>query len=410
MTPSNRLKKDQPTPGMIQRPNAMQRTIRILEFSCAGSEGGGPDKTILAGAVLADPRFEVTVCYFRDGSDERFGIQERAEQMGINFVSIPEGGKFDRRAQHALRQLVRERRIDIVHAHGYKADLITLLLARREPIIPLSTMHGYTGHTWRERLIYYPMNRRVLRRYPRVIAVSSDLRQVLLRAGARPERVQTILNGIDPDRFRRQPEEVARFRSELGLGPDEIALGGIGRLERQKRFDLLIDAFAELLIRRPQLRLLIAGEGSLRASLEAHAARRGVAGVCRFLGHRRNVAEVYQALDVFVQSSDYEGTPNVVLEAMALETPLVATDVGGTSELVRDRVHGLVVPPRDVPAVIKAVEYLLDRPGETCEFVAAGRRRIEAELSFAARVKAVERVYDELMAEGPRSRLSVASI
>ena len=122
----------------------------------------------------------------------------------------------------------------------------------------------------------------------------------------------------------------------MGLVPGEIALGGVGRVERQKRFDVLLQALALLLPRRPEVRLFIVGEGTLRPDLERMSHRLGVAHACRFFGHRGDLDHVYPALDVLVQSSDSEGTPNVVLEAMAFETPIVATDVGGTTELVRD--------------------------------------------------------------------------
>jgi glycosyltransferase involved in cell wall biosynthesis len=161
----------------------------------------------------------------------------------------------------------------------------------------------------------------------------------------------------------------------------------------------LLDAFASLLPKRPELRLFIVGEGSLRATLESHAERLGVAHACRFLGHRRDPDSIYHALDVFVQSSDYEGSPNVVLEAMAFETPVVATDVGGTADLIHDQVHGLVVPRRDPQRLAHAIAQVLQDRSATKERVAAARARVEGELSFDARMRAVEHVYQELMAD-----------
>ena len=112
--------------------------------------------------------------------------------------------------------------------------------------------------------------------------------------------------------------------------------------EQQKRFDLLLEAVASLRTARPGIRLVIAGDGSLRDRLERLAVRLGISDICQFLGHRVDVAALHDVFDVFVQSSDYEGTPNAVLEAMAMETALVATDVGGTSELAVPGVHALV--------------------------------------------------------------------
>jgi glycosyltransferase involved in cell wall biosynthesis len=166
-----------------------------------------------------------------------------------------------------------------------------------------------------------------------MIAVSTQIRQELLSRGAAPDRVRVILNGIDHHAFQRDPALEQQIRAELGILPDDIVIGSIGRLEPQKRFDLLIEACAAARRQSPRLRLLIAGDGSLRHELEAVASRLLPAGACRLLGHRTDVVALHHAFDVYVQSSDYEGTPNAVLEAMALKRPS-SRDAGGTAEIV----------------------------------------------------------------------------
>jgi glycosyltransferase involved in cell wall biosynthesis len=146
------------------------------------------------------------------------------------------------------------------------------------------------------------------------------------------------------------------------------------------------------------VRLVIAGDGSLRADLERRAALGGLNGNCRFLGHRQDIADLHCAFDLFVQSSEYEGTPNAVLEAMAMETPLVATDVGGTRELAIPGVHGLIVPRPEARLLGSAIEQALADPGGTESRTAAARRRVETELSFDSRTRRLEGIYRELMA------------
>jgi glycosyltransferase involved in cell wall biosynthesis len=173
-------------------------------------------------------------------------------------------------------------------------------------------------------------------------------------------------------------------------------LGTVGRLEPQKRFDRLLEVFAELRRERPHLRLVLVGEGSARGALEARCRELGLQEDCRLLGHRTDVVDLHHAFDLFIQSSDYEGTPNVVLEAMALETPVVATDVGGTGELILDGEHGLLVPPGDPGSLRDAIARALDDPAATARRAAAARERIEGPLSFSARMRAVESIYEEL--------------
>jgi glycosyltransferase involved in cell wall biosynthesis len=383
----------------------MSEPIRVLELRSVNGTGGGPEKTILQGAAAADPsRYAVTVCYLRAREDPLFGIGARAGRLGIDYQEVPERHPLDSGVFSALRRLVCQRGIGIVHAHDYKTDVLALLLARAERVVPLATVHGWTGHSRRERWLYYPLDKRLLPRFPRLIAVSGTIRRELLRRGVRPERVSTVLNGIDPRAFRRDPARGPAVRAALGIAPDDVVLGAVGRLEPQKRFDRLLEVFAALRQGRPQLRLFLVGEGSTRGELETAARRLGIEGDCRLLGQRSDVADLHHAFDLFVQSSDYEGTPNVVLEAMALETPVVATDAGGTGELIEHGVHGLIVPPGDPVRLRAAIAIALaDREG-TARRAAAARERIEGPLSFAARMRAVEGIYQELAAGYPASR------
>ncbi len=125
--------------------------IRVLELRSVRGTGGGPEKTILLGAARSDKsRYVITVCYIRDRRDSIFAINERAAALGIDYVDVWEKNSFDRAIWPELRKLVRDRRIDIVHAHDYKTDLLALMLGRAEHVIPLTTSHGWTGNSWKK--------------------------------------------------------------------------------------------------------------------------------------------------------------------------------------------------------------------------------------------------------------------
>jgi glycosyltransferase involved in cell wall biosynthesis len=375
----------------------MSAPIRVLELRSVRGTGGGPEKTILLGAAHADPaRWRVTVCYIRDARDDVFGIDNRAASLGVEYMEIPERHSFDVSVFPALRRLVKDQRIDIVHAHDYKTNLLVWLLHRIDGTAVLSTAHGWTGHSARERRVYYPLDKWLLARLPFVVAVSGQIRDELMARGADAGRIEVILNGIDHRAFRRDVAREAPARERLGVGPGQFVIGAVGRLEPQKRFDLLIDAFARLRPERPDLRLLIAGDGSLKADLQRRIEAAGLSQVARLTGHTEDVAGFHHALDLFVQSSDYEGTPNAVLEAMAFETPLVATRAGGTAELVEDGVHGLVIPAGDEPTLSSTIAAALaDAPGRK-RWTSAARRRVETDLSFEARMRKLERIYERL--------------
>ncbi len=371
--------------------------IRVLELRSVWGTGGGPEKTILLGAARSNPsRYAVTVCYIRDARDTVFAIDKKAGDLPIDYVEVVERHSFDRSIWPVLRRLVQSRHIDIVHAHDYKTDVLAWLLHRAEGVIPLSTAHGWAGHSRRERLLYHRMDKQILRLFPKVITVSEDIRQELVRSGAKPGSVQTVLNGIDHTRFHRDRSREAQIRQRLGIADDEVVIGAVGRLETEKRFDLLIDAFAALRVERPGLRLVIVGEGSLRSVLEAQIDRLALGGGCRLLGQRSDVVDLHHAFNVFVQSSSNEGAPNAVLEAMALETPVVATAVGGTAQLVREGIDGQLVPAGNADALAAAINRVVTDSQAAAARVVSARHRVETELSFDARMATLEAVYTEL--------------
>jgi glycosyltransferase involved in cell wall biosynthesis len=377
-------------------------SIRVLELRSVWGTGGGPDKTILASAHRANGAISQTVCYLCDANDPIFTIGEQALKLGIDYVEIRERHSLDPAIWPALRRIVRARQIDIVHAHEYKTDLLAYLLGKAEPIIPFATAHGWTGHSRRERFVYYPADKRLLARFPRVAAVSEEIRRELAEVGGRERRTDVVLNGIDPVRFRRDRSKREFARKAYRLGADHVVIGAVGRLEPQKRFDLLIDAFQMLAKEDSRLRLLIAGEGSLRRNLEQQVTQLELSRACRLVG-QAEVIQFHHTLDLFVQSSDYEGTSNAVLEAMALETPIVATNVGGTAELVTDNVHGLLVRPGAARCLGDTLKRALADPAAAGARAAAARLRVENDFSFEQRMRKMEAIYEELVAERRRT-------
>ena len=374
------------------------RPLRILELRSVLGTGGGPEKTILLGAQIADrSKVHVTVCYLRDRRDRVFAVGDRAVDAAVDYVEITERHSFDPSIWSQLRRLVSERGIDLVHAHEYKTDVLALMLSRATGIVALATVHGWTGHSIRERWCYYPIDKRVLARFPRLIAVSTEISRELVRYGADPARITTVLNGIDPRLFRRDPGRTVAARAALGAQAGDVVIGAVGRLEPQKRFDLLLTAFATIVDRVPQARLFIVGDGSQRQALQAQIQALELEARCRLLGHTNDVVPAYHAFDLLVQSSDYEGTPNAVLEAMALEVPIVATAAGGTAELVRDGIDGRIVPTGRVDLLVGEVMRALEDPTSTAAMVRQARLRVEGELSFETRTRRIEAIYAEML-------------
>src|SRR4030095_2119886 len=181
--------------------------IRVLELRSVAGTGGGPDKTLLASATHGTDDVRLTLCYLCNEGDTVFPIGERARQMGLDYVEIRERRMLDSRAWKALRALVRDRQIDIVHGHEYKTDLLAYFLAKTERVIPFATAHGWTGHSWKERLVYYPADKKLLARFPGVAAGAGGTKNRLVKKGSDPRRIAVVLNGIDPNVFKRNPAD-----------------------------------------------------------------------------------------------------------------------------------------------------------------------------------------------------------
>jgi glycosyltransferase involved in cell wall biosynthesis len=378
-------------------PEPANSPVRVLALRSVDGAGGGAEAVVLRTAARLDPtQVRMVVCCIRRTGDAAYDFDRRAAALGIDYCEVEQKSILARGVLPALRKIVVQRQIQIVDAQDYKATFFAFCLAHSLGVTPVATLHGWSGHHWRERLVYYPAERLLAATFPMAVAVSGEMRETLVRWGCRPGRVRVLANGIDPAEFRRNAATTAQVRKSLGIDAADTVIGAVGRLAREKRFDVLLEAMAQLLPRRPELQLIVVGEGDRRDALQRQMRRLGITHRCRLLGHRRDVIDLYQAMDVFVQSSDHEGSPTVVVEAMAMQVPVVATGVGGTSELVEHGVHGLLVPRRDPPAMAAAVERTLGNREATAGRIAAARRRVENELSFDARTRRLEKLYREL--------------
>jgi glycosyltransferase involved in cell wall biosynthesis len=249
--------------------------------------------------------------------------------------------------------------------------------------------------------VYYALDRMSLRRYERVLCVSQDLVEDCRRAGVKADRCVLLENGIDTEDFRRS-RGIAEAKRLLGVPTDRVLIGAAGRLSREKGFETLILA-ADALIRAGQnVELRIAGEGDQAAKLDRVIRSLGRSSRIRLLGYQADLRTFYEALDLFALSSVREGLPNVLLEALAYEIPVVATAVNGIPSLVDRHRCGLLVEPGSAKALAAGLAALIAEPGRRHELGRRGRLAAETQYSFATRMDVVSGIYDDLL-NGERS-------
>jgi glycosyltransferase involved in cell wall biosynthesis len=389
--------------GPWSRRSADRPAPVVFDTRVVTGSGGGPDKTILnSPRHLDDLGYRMICGYLHPPGDPGFDdLRAKADRYRAPLVSIPDRGPWDWRVVTELLAVCRRERVAVWHGHDYKTNALGLLLKRVWPMRLVTTVHGWVHHTGRTPL-YYKIDRLCLPRYERVICVSEDLLDECVANHVRPEVCVLLENAIDTEDYaRRQP--VAEAKAKLGYSPDCFLVGGVGRLEPEKAFDHLLRAVRGLVDQGIDARAVIVGEGGDRPRLEAVAAELGLADRVSLPGWRADVRDYFEAMDLFVLSSLREGLPNVLLEAMALEVPCVATRIAGIPRLIQDGRNGRLVPPDDPAALGSAVLDLARSPDRRDEYRKAGRRTVETRYSFPVRMKRLAGIYDELLADGRRS-------
>lgn len=384
-----------------------RKKINILELrSCRGG-GGGPEKTILFSALEADrDAFEVTVVYLKSADDPEFDLHERAKKLGVDsFYTIDERSKFDIRAMRQLLKILRDKKIDILHAHCYKSDLYGLILRRFHKMKLITTAHGplatfqffWASKNWRVRYLYDQIDLRILKYFETVIMVSDTMRRIISRHGVDPRKLIWIRNAIDSKYFRRGAVRDEEFRASLGIPSDATVIGAVGRLNGEKDYPNFLGAAQLMLTKRQNAYFIIAGKGELEPELRKMADDLGVSHRVIFLGHFHDVRKVFEQMDVYVLSSTREGLPNTVLEAMAMEVPIVSTDVDGVKEAVADQLDAILVPARDSRLLADGIETMLENTELRDRLVQNARRKVETEFSFAHRTRTIEDIYKRLV-------------
>lgn len=299
----------------------------------------------------------------------------------------------------SLRALLRQVKPDIVHTHGARANLLGRWAAHAERVPHIiTTVHSLIDFehekAWKNDLLAR-LEQLTLPYCQRLIVVSHGLARKLVERGYSDERMEVIHNGIDLAPYNLSRAE-ARAAMEERYGSEGPFVGSAGRLVSVKGYDILIEAFAHVVDKFPQAKLVIAGEGPLRGYLQ-QLAERLPPGTVQFPGFETGMPTWLSGLDLFVMSSRMEGLPMVALEAMAAGTPVVAHAVGGLPEVISDEDYGWLVRPPGVATLGPAMRLALESPEKLAQKAAAAREMVRQEFSLEQMVRRTEAVYEQVV-------------
>lgn len=370
------------------------RRMRVLQLISSAGHYGAENMLLNLSQSLQRLGCEITVGVFYNTHRPNTELADQARAHGLPVVMIRCEGRADREAARAIAEAIRANQIELVHSHGYKADLYGFTVAKDLGVPILATCHNWPDKNlplW----VYSVLDRLMLRRFPQIVAVSENVRAALRRFGIPLSRISILGNGIDLEPFRAASPTLA---AEIRKG-DRLVVGLVGRLVPAKGPEYFLQAAREVLKRFPKTLFIFVGEGPEHRRLEKLTRELGIEHNVNFVGQRRDMPGVYSSLDVLALPSLTEGLPMTILEALAAKRAVVATRVGAIPDVVLHERTGLLIEPRDVSALQHALERLLGDAALRLRLGEAGCALVRQKFSAEAMARNYLDLYQRLVLE-----------
>ena len=322
----------------------------------------------------------------------------------VKFFHLDFSRRFNPFLIFQLKKIIKKNQIMIVHGQGTRSEFYARMAHRYAGTsVYISTIampvEGFDVGSKRK-MLYRFLDRLSERWVDRFIVVSDELRNRLIRnRGLPPDKVTRIYNGIEIDRYSGEGTEAYRnkIRHELNIDNGSYLIGAVGRLVWQKGFEHLISAMPGVLKIHPDARLIIAGEGPLEQRLRTLCSELKVNDKIIFAGFRDDVRKILSAVDVLAVPSIREGFPMITLEGMAMEKPIIASDISGITEQISDNETGIIVPPQDPGALADAIIKLKPGTPFTKTLALNARKKVESDFSVTGMVYETEKIYQSLI-------------
>lgn len=376
--------------------------LRVLHF-IDHDRVGGPGKTIINCAKYADrSRFEIHAAFFANGCGTDFA--KAVENEGIPRLVLRDRNGIEWNHIKGLREYIRREKIKILHTHGYKTDFLGLMQRglAGEPAL-VTTHHGWICNNARQN-IYAMTGRGLSRWFDGVILVSESMERFLPAAVRKSGSFTIIHNAIVMEDYETALSggKGPGIRKRFAVGAGDMLIGVIGRLSEEKGCLEMLLAFHELQKVRKNFKLMFVGEGGLRAGMERTARELGLCEKVIFAGYMDPVAPVYREIDVLVCPSRTEGLSNVILEAMACRVPVIATAVGGNTEIISAGHNGIIISRAAAEELAGPLLELAGRRELREKLVRNAYQTVKKKFSFSARMRKEEEFYLSIMLKRSR--------
>jgi glycosyltransferase involved in cell wall biosynthesis len=364
--------------------------VKVLQLISSGGYYGAENMLLNLCASQQKAGCENSLMLFYNVHAPNVEFYERARRRGLSVRMLHCQGRADWRAIRQIEDCIQEDGIELLHTHGYKADLYGYVAARRSGKPIVATCHNWVGGT-AALGIYNHLDRIALKRFHGLAAVSDSVAQRLLNSGVAATKIRTIANGIDVEPFERALPSPA-----LNFDGNKV-IGMVARLDLQKGFEYLLRAAHQLCGTFPALKVVIAGEGPDRQAIENMIQRFGLQSSVILAGHHSDMPGIYAAIDIFVLPSLNEGLPMTILEAIAASRPVIATRVGAIPSVIKDGETGLLVDAGDADGLRDALARLLSDSDLCQRLGAAGHDWVRRNYTSEAMAMKYRQMYGEVL-------------
>ena len=371
----------------------MENKTTILYVFAALPVGGAEQVLVSEMEGLDKTRFRPMVSVI----SEKGPVGEIIEQMGFPVFPLERMKKnqFDFGIIRDLKGIMIREGVSLVHTHLYDGGKYGRLAARLSGVP--AVIHTVHNIYVKRRPKYHWINRGLSWFTDRIIAVSEAVRESLIHYDRiRPEKIRVIHNGIDVSRLQFSGDRKT-IRSKLGIQPDELVIGVVARLEEQKGHRVLLEALSSIPGLPANLKVLFVGDGKLRSSLETETKQKGLASRVFFLGTRKPIFPILEALDFFILPSLWEGFSLALLEAMAVGLPIIATRVGGAAEAITSGMNGLLIPPDEPGILAGAIQEALLQPERFRQMGLRGQETVREHFSREKHVALLQDLYQTVL-------------
>lgn len=374
----------------------MKKQINVLQFICPTGFYGA-EMWIIALAKYLDRRtVNCHLAITHESPAQNIELYDRFKSLGLESHILKLRGRFDPSLIIKLLKLIRINHIDIVHSHGYKSDIIGLLVARIAGIKAIATPHGFENSKDRKLQLYMRLGSVVLRYFDRVVPLSEQLLDDLIRFNINPQKIQCIHNGLDLDEI---DGEKKNGCSSMYSNKHEKKICYMGQLNSRKNLVDLLRTFDLLYREEENIRLILIGDGSQRKELENYARSLTSASKISFFGYRKDRLKLLQECHLFSMTSSLEGIPRAMMEAMALEIPVAAYKIAGVDKLILHETTGLLSELGHIEELKNCWKRILNGNGFSNKLTRNAREHIIA--NYSARSMATEylNLYQDLISD-----------